>query len=86
MSEWKESAPIDYSPNGDDIDTFAQKTKGEFSAIYALLNLLRRGGAMAGLNDADTEAYCTRIDTTTGVIYMRDSENKNWIELVKVAN
>ena len=57
MSEWKESAPIDYSPNGDDIDTFAQKTKGEFSAIYALLNLLRRSGAMAGLNDADTEAY-----------------------------
>ena len=86
MSEWKESAPIDYSPNGDDIDTFAQKTKGEFSAIYALLNLLRRSGAMAGLNDADTEAYCTRIDTTTGVIYMRDGENKNWIELGKVAN
>lgn len=85
MSEWSESNPIDYSPNGDDIDRFAQKTKAEFAAIYSLLNLLRRGGASAGLSDTDAEAYATHIDTTTGVIYMRDSENRNWLEMGRVA-
>lgn len=85
MAEWHVKSPIDYSPNGDDVDRFAQKSIATFEDIYEKLNKLRRNGATAGLDDVDTSPFEIRIDTTTGVIYMRDAANKKWIELGSAA-
>ena len=81
MADWTVKDPIDYSPNGDDVDRFAQRSIANFSDIYDKLNSLRRHGAMAGLDEKDTSPYEIRIDTTTDVIYIRDSADKKWIEL-----
>ena len=85
MAEWHVKSPIDYSPNGDDVDRFAQKSIATFEDIYEKLNKLRRNGATAGLDDVDTSPFEIRIDTTTGVIYMRDADNKKWIEMGSAA-
>ena len=85
MAEWNVKTPIDYSPNGDDVDRFAQKSIATFEDIYEKLNKLRRNGATAGLDEVDTSPYEIRIDTTTGVVYMRDAANKKWIELGSAA-
>ena len=81
MAEWRVKSPADYSPNGDDIDRFAQKSIATFDDIYEKLNRLRRNGAAAGLDETDTSPFEGRIDTTTGTIYMRDATNKKWMEL-----
>lgn len=85
MADWKVTSPIDYSPNGDDVDRFAQKSIATFEEIFEHLNDLRRYGAKAGLDESNTSPYEIRIDTTTDTIYMRDAANKKWYRLGSVA-
>lgn len=85
MADWKVTSPIDYSPNGDDVDRFAQKSIATFEEIFEHLNDLRRHGAKAGLDESNTSPYEIRIDTTTDTIYMRDAANKKWYHLGSVA-
>ena len=85
MADWKVTNPIDYSPNGDDVDRFAQKSIATFEEIFEHLNDLRRHGAKAGLDESNTSPYEIRIDTTTDTIYMRDAANKKWYRLGSVA-
>lgn len=85
MADWRVTSPIDYSPNGDDVDRFAQKSIATFEEIFEHLNDLRRHGAKAGLDEANTSPYEIRIDTTTDTIYMRDATNKKWYRLGSVA-
>ena len=85
MADWKVTSPIDYSPNGDDVDRFAQKSIATFEEIFEHLNDLRRHGAKAGLDESNTSPYEIRIDTTTDTIYMRDAANKKWYRLGSVA-
>ena len=84
MADWKVTNPIDYSPNGDDVDAFAQKSIATFEEIFEHLNSLRHSGAKAGLDESDTSPYEIRIDTTTDTIYMRDAANKTWKQLGSV--
>lgn len=85
MADWKVTSPVDYSPNGDDVDRFAQKSISTFEEIFEHLNDLRRHGAKAGLDESNTSPYEIRIDTTTDTIYMRDAANKKWYRLGSVA-
>lgn len=85
MADWKVTSQIDYSPNGDDVDRFAQKSIATFEEIFEHLNDLRRHGAKAGLDESNTSPYEIRIDTTTDTIYMRDAANKKWYRLGSVA-
>ena len=85
MADWKVTNPADYSPNGDDVDRFAQKSIATFEEIFEHLNDLRRHGAKAGLDESNTSPYEIRIDTTTDTIYMRDAANKKWYRLGSVA-
>ena len=85
MADWKVTNPTDYSPNGDDVDRFAQKSIATFEEIFEHLNDFRRHGAKAGLDESNTSPYEIRIDTTTDTIYMRDAANKKWYRLGSVA-
>ena len=80
MSEWKVQNEIIYAPDGDDLDTFALKTKAEFGVIYTLLNRLRRLDAAAG-DISDSEPYQLHADSTARRLYMRSDDNSRWIEL-----
>lgn len=84
MADWKVTSPIDYSPNGDDVDRFAQKSIATFEEIFEHLNSLRHNGAEAGIDESDTSPYEIRIDTTTDTIYIRDGANKKWYRLGSV--
>lgn len=84
MADWKVTSPIDYSPNGDDVDRFAQKSIATFEEIFEHLNSLRHNGAKAGIDESDTSPYEIRIDTTTDTIYIRDGANKKWYRLGSV--
>ena len=84
MADWKVTSPIDYSPNGDDVDRFAQKSIATFEEIFEHLNSLRHNGAKAGIDESDTSQYEIRIDTTTDTIYIRDGANKKWYRLGSV--
>ena len=68
---------IDYSPRGDTIDTFAQKTKAEINLIYQILNALRENFATSG-DLADTEAFQFHVDKASKKIFIRNSTNENW--------
>lgn len=84
MADWKVTSPVDYSPNGDDVDRFAQKSIATFEEIFEHLNSLRHNGAKAGIDESDTSPYEIRIDTTTDTIYIRDGANKKWYRLGSV--
>ena len=81
--EWSITDEINYSPNGDTIALFAQKSRDEFILIYNLLNRLRSLDASNG-NPKDTIAYQLHIDTSTNKLQMRNAANTGWIELGKV--
>lgn len=83
MADWLITRPIDYSPSGDDVDSFSQKVKYTLEQIYECLQILRGNGAQAGLTGAATP-FEIRIDTTTGYIYMRNADNTDWILLGEV--
>ena len=80
MSEWAITDEINYSPNGDTIALFSQKTRDEFILIYNLLNRLRKVDASNG-TPTDTVAYQLHIDTATNKLQMRNKDNTGWIEL-----
>lgn len=61
MADWKVTSPVDYSPNGDDVDRFAQKSIATFEEIFEHLNDLRRHGAKAGLDEANTLPTMNRL-------------------------
>ena len=77
MSKWEPRFPIEYSPRGDDIDTFAQKTKAELELIYNLLNVLRQNSPASG-NLRDVEPYQFHVDTSNGKIFIRNAANTAW--------
>ena len=81
--EWHPRYRIDYSPHGDNLDRFVQKTCAELEMIYHLLNRLRKLDASAG-EVADTVAYQLHVDTASGRLLIRDSKNQKWIELGKI--
>ena len=85
MADWTITRPIDYSPNGDDVDSFSQKVKYTLEQIYECLQVLRMNGAQAGLS-GEANPYEIRIDTTTGYIYMRNADNTDWLLLGEVGN
>ena len=81
--EWQPKYEIDYSPRGDTIDTFAQKTKAEINLIYQILNALRGNFPAAG-DLRDTEAFQFHVDTASKKIFLRNSTNENWNVIGKV--
>lgn len=76
---------IDYSPNGDDVDSFSQKVKFCIENIFECLQHLHANGATAGL-DGEATPFEIRVNTADGFIYMRDKDNKQWFVLGEVAN
>lgn len=87
MAIWEipESQLIDYSPNGDDVDSFSQKVKFCLEEIFKCLQHLHANGATAGLDDKEATPYEIRINTADGCIYIRNGENTEWILLGEVA-
>lgn len=84
MANWEIPSDqiIDYSPNGDDIDSFSQKVKWCLEAIFDTLKFLHSNGAVATLDDIDNPApYEIRIKTTDNGIYMYDGTNQIWVLL-----
>lgn len=86
MANWEIERPIDYSPNGDDVDLFAQKTKATFEQIFILLNMLRSNGAVAGTDVSGDIPFSWHIDTTTGTIYMVKLDENNEKVLVEMGS
>ena len=82
--EWEVKNEIDYSPKGDDIDTFSLKVKAEIEIIYKLLNKLRGLESTTGLNSKDTTAYQLKVDKVNRKLLMRDENNSEWIELGRI--
>lgn len=76
---------IDYSPNGDDVDSFSQKVKYCLEAIFECLRHLNTNGAQAGL-DGEATPYEIRVNTADGCIYMRDGDNTKWFVLGEVGD
>lgn len=83
MAIWTipEDKVIDYSPNGDDIDSFSQKVKYCLEEIFTSLQYLHANGARAGLPEENTEPYAISINTLDNGIYMRNGANDGWILL-----
>lgn len=79
---------IDYSPTGDDIDSFSQKVDYCLKEIFKTLQHIRANGATSTISDGDTNAlpYEIRVDTSHERIYMRNSSNTAWILLGDVAD
>lgn len=75
--KWEEKFKIDYSPNGDDIDTFAQKMQAEIKLIYHLLNALRQNFPSSG-DHKDTLPYQFHVDTSNGKFFIRNSADDGW--------
>lgn len=73
--EWE----IDYSPNGDDIDSFSQKVKNSIEAIFVSLQALRTNNAVEGLDDEGALAYQWRTNTKDGSIWIRNADNTDWV-------
>ena len=87
MAEWEVKNVIDYSPNGDDIDTFSQKVKAEEEVIYERMNRVRKNDASAGVTIPDAVPYQFKIDTATepATVYIMDGQSNSWVKLGKVA-
>lgn len=87
MTDWDIKNVIDYSPNGDDIDTFSQKVKAEESVLYERLNRVRCNDASAGVIISDAVDYQWHIDTSTepATIYMLDGQTNSWVKIGTVA-
>ena len=83
MAIWEipEDKVIDYSPNGDDVDSFSQKVKYCLEEIFNSLQYLHSNGAATGLPETETNPYEIRINTTDNGIYMRNGANDGWILL-----
>lgn len=76
---------IDYSANGDDVDSFSQKVKFCIENIFECLQYLHSNGATAGL-DGEATPFEIRVNTADGFIYIRDKDNTQWFVLGEVAD
>lgn len=87
MPVWKipNDQIIDYSANGDDVDSFSQKVKFCIENIFECLQQLNSTGAQAGL-DAEAMPYEIRVNADDGCIYIRNAENTGWFILGEVAD
>ena len=89
MAIWEipEAYQIDYSPNGDDVDSFSQKVDFCLKEIFNTLQYLHSGNATAGLDTGGTTTvpYETRVNTSDRCIYIRNADNTDWILLGEVA-
>ena len=84
LAQWQNENPINYSLNGETADSFIYKTKATFEQIFLLLNMLRSAGAQAGLDATDAAPYQIRINTADNCLYMRDSNNEQWIYIGEI--
>ncbi len=87
MSDWEIKNVIDYSANGDDIDTFSQKVKAEEEVLYDRLNRVRCNDASSGSTVSDVVPYQWKIDTSTepATIYMYDGQSEALVKIGTVA-
>ncbi len=87
MSDWEIKNVIDYSANGDDIDTFSQKVKAEEEVLYDRLNRVRCNDASSGTTVSDVVPYQWKIDTSTepATIYMYDGQSDALVKIGTVA-
>ena len=75
--KWETRYPIEYAPNGDNIDRAIQKTKAEFELIYVLLNALRQNFPMRN-EPNDTLPFQFYFDVAGKKIYIRNSKDDGW--------
>ena len=83
--EWTSENPINYQYGGETYDSLFRKTKLNFDQVFRLLNILRAGGAQAGLDATDSVPYQVRINTNDDCIYIRDKNNEQYIFLGEMA-
>ena len=85
MAIWAipEDKIIDYSPNGDDVDSFSQKVKFCLEEIFKSLQYLHSSGGT--LDDSNTTPHEIRVNRTDNCIYVRNSDNTAWVLLGEVA-
>lgn len=85
MAYWSIPAgqQIDYSANGDDIDSFSQKVKWCLEEIFNSLQYLHTNGSTGDI-DAPAQAYEIRVDSSNGTLCIRNATNNDWITLGKL--
>lgn len=85
MAYWSIPAgqQIDYSANGDDIDSFSQKVKWSLEEIFNSLQYLHTNGSTGDI-DAPAQAYEIRVDSSNGTLCIRNAANNDWITLGKL--
>lgn len=85
MAYWSipSSQQIDYSANGDDIDSFSQKVDWCLKEIFNSLQYLHSNGATEDIN-TPAQAYEIRIDSDTNELCIRNPTNDDWIRLGKL--
>ena len=84
MAKYIEKSPLDYRPGGDTIDDFAQKYMKEITRILQFLNNLRTMDS-EGPEQIESEPFQMKVDKDSKKIYIRNSDNSEWIYLGKVA-
>lgn len=85
--QWAPAHPIIYSAASDEtIATGSQKIIAEFAHIYELLSRLRMMDASNGTSLDDAVPYQFKINTLTGELMARNTDNSGWIVLGKIAN
>ena len=75
---WKPEYPVDYSINGDDIDSAWQKNISEVKRIYTLLDRVRSNDETTGEPD-DTVPWQWHVDHAKKTLYLRNVADTAWI-------
>lgn len=80
MAVWErpESDIIDYSPTGDDVDSFVQKADRSITQLFQLVNILHNSGTTTGLDSSDAVAGEIRVNLADKGIYVRSEDNLQW--------
>lgn len=76
-----EDNKIDYSPTGDDVDSFSQKVDRNLKQLFQLVNILHTSGTVSGLTEDDAVAGEMRANLADNGLYIRSADNKQWIRL-----
>ncbi len=76
---------IDYSPTGDDVDSFAQKVDRSITQLFQLINILHNSGTSTGLDPTDAVPGEIRVNLADGGIYIRSEDNLQWYLLGYIA-
>lgn len=72
---------IDYSPIGDDVDSFSQKVDRNLKQLFQLVNILHMSGTVSGLSEDDAVAGEMRANLPDNGLYIRSANNRQWIRL-----